>query len=49
LTTDPDSYDDEKVRFYPPKAKSSKDIFYSIEFGDNGPILVARKLIIQVN
>jgi hypothetical protein len=49
LTADPDSYDDERVRFYPPKAKNSKDLFYSIEFDGNGPKLVARKLDIQVN
>jgi len=49
LVADPDSYDDERVRFYPPKAKNSKDIFYSIEFDDNGPKLVARKLDVQLN
>lgn len=49
LTSDPDSYDDERVRFYPPKAKNSIDIFYSIEFDDNGPKLVARKLDILIN
>lgn len=49
LASDPDSYDDERVRFYAPKANNSKDVFYSIEFDENGPKLVARKLEVHFN